>query len=238
MKDFGKISEIDPLEPLSWQNKIFLTFDVDWAHDEILNDTLDLVEQAGVSATFFMTHKTPLIERIHGNEKLEMGIHPNFNFLLQGDNCKGRNISEIISNLLDFIPNCKSVRSHSITQSGPISDAFREVGITHESNDYIPESSGIGLKPWIAANKMIKVPYNWADEHTFNNSNIHVPSDACTNNLKVFDFHPVHVFLNTNQIEQYDNSRNHHRNPRELIKFRSEITGTRDYLKTLLHFKT
>ena len=237
MKDFGKISEIDPLEPISWQNKFFLTFDVDWAHDEILSDTLDLVEQAGVSATFFMTHETPLIERIYENKNLEMGIHPNFNFLLQGDHRKGRNIGEVISKLLNVIPNCKSVRSHSITQSGPISDAFRNVGITHESNDYIPESSGIGLKPWLAANKMIKVPYNWADEHSFNNSNVHdLRSDVSINNLNVFDFHPIHVFLNTNQFEQYDNTRTLHRSPNELIKFRSEMQGTRDYLKNLITF--
>lgn len=44
MKGFGQISEIDPLMPLSLQNRVFLTFDVDLAHDEIFSVPLDLVE--------------------------------------------------------------------------------------------------------------------------------------------------------------------------------------------------
>ena len=235
MKDFGKISEINPLKPLSWQNKIFLTFDVDWAHDEILSDTLDLVEQAGVSATFFMTHETPLIERIYGNEKLEMGIHPNFNFLLQGDHSKGKNISEIISNLMNVIPNCKSVRSHSITQSGPISDAFRKVGITHESNDFIPEYSGINLRPWVSNNGMIKVPYCWADEHAWKRKdNAFTSGIDITNVLHVLDFHPIHVFLNTNSTDLYEKSREYHKLPSKLFDHRFRGYGTRNRLIRLL----
>ena len=235
MKSFAKISEIDPSETSSWRNRIFLTFDVDWAHDEILSDTLDLVEQAGVSATFFMTHETPLIERIYANEKLEMGIHPNFNFLLQGDSRKGKNISEIISNLMNVIPDCKSVRSHSITQSGPISDAFRKVGITHESNDYIPESSGINLRPWVSNNGMIKIPYCWADEHAWSEQ-LHCDLNSFSKKslLSVLDFHPIHIFLNSNSTEIYESTRTFHKDPNRLIESRYQGHGTRSRLVEIL----
>lgn len=40
---FGKISEIEAEYPETWENRIFLTFDIDWANDEIIKDTIVLV---------------------------------------------------------------------------------------------------------------------------------------------------------------------------------------------------
>ena len=83
---FEKISSINPDSPLTWKNKIFVTLDIDWAADEVILDSLKLLEQADVSVTFFVTHRTPILERIKGNPKFEIGIHPNFNQLLNNEN--------------------------------------------------------------------------------------------------------------------------------------------------------
>ncbi|MBK6792139.1 MAG: hypothetical protein IPG80_06265 [Anaerolineales bacterium] len=64
MKNFKNISSIVVNEELSWKDKIFLTFDIDWAHDDVLNDTIDLVEEANIAATWFVTHETPLLSRL------------------------------------------------------------------------------------------------------------------------------------------------------------------------------
>src|SRR5688572_22770431 len=85
---FGRISEIRPDDEASWRDRIFLTIDIDWASDEVIADTAALVEEAGVAATWFVTHDTPQIGRLRANPLFELGIHPNFNFLLDGD---GRN---------------------------------------------------------------------------------------------------------------------------------------------------
>lgn len=45
-------------------NALYLTFDVDWACDEVLADTIDLVEEADVCATCFVTHDAPLLKRL------------------------------------------------------------------------------------------------------------------------------------------------------------------------------
>jgi len=37
---FELIKNIDIKDPNSWQNKIFLTFDIDWCSDEVLEYTL------------------------------------------------------------------------------------------------------------------------------------------------------------------------------------------------------
>ena len=53
MERFGLISEIKVSDSETWQDRVFLTFDIDWAHDEVLEDTLNLVSDYNVKATFF-----------------------------------------------------------------------------------------------------------------------------------------------------------------------------------------
>ncbi len=68
----------------NYTDTIFLTFDIDWACDGVLADTIDMVEQADICATWFVTHDTPLLNRLRKNPKFELGIHPNFNNILMG----------------------------------------------------------------------------------------------------------------------------------------------------------
>ena len=65
MASFSKISSIVPNDLESWQKKIFLTFDLDWAHEEVISDTIDLIDQSGISSTWFVTHKSSEIERLN-----------------------------------------------------------------------------------------------------------------------------------------------------------------------------
>lgn len=130
------ISTIGALNKQSWVNQLFITFDIDWAHDDVLNDTIDLVEQASVSATWFVTHDTPVLKRLRANPKFGLGIHPNFNFLLEGDGHNDRNAREVIERLLANVPEAKSVRSHSMTQSSGLLELFKNVGLTHDVSPF------------------------------------------------------------------------------------------------------
>ena len=236
--NFSKLSDIEADNPSTYENKIFLTFDVDWAHDIVLEDTLKVIEEAEVPATFFLTHETPLKNRILSNDLFELGIHPNFNFLLDGNFKNGSNIDEIVRNSLEIVPNARSVRSHSVTQSGQISDSFKKNGLTHVSNDNIPERTGIRFHPWIANNGLVVAPYCWADEHSWVSKQSSDFEDiVLRSKLAVFDFHPIHIFLNTNSNKTYNSSRNLHRDPSELIKYRFEGYGTRNRLEDLLKLK-
>ena len=64
---FQSICRIDFNRPETWEGRIFLTFDIDWATDEVLSDTIDLVEAAQVCATWFVTHDTPVLARLRDN---------------------------------------------------------------------------------------------------------------------------------------------------------------------------
>ncbi|WP_431098456.1 hypothetical protein [Polaromonas aquatica] len=217
------------------KSEIHLTFDIDWAHDEVLADTIELVEAAGVAATWFVTHDTPLLSRLRGNRRFELGIHPNFNFLLQGDDRNGRTAAEVIDRLLQFVPEAKSVRSHSITQNTGVLDLFRSRKLTHDCNHFIPEQTQIELKPWIHWNGLIRVPYFWEDDvWCLSDENTALEALIQRAGLKVFNFHPIHIFLNTERLDRYERTRSLHQRPDELEKHRYDGIGTRTRMLDLL----
>ena len=96
---FENIKNINLENPSSWEDKIFLTFDIDWCSDEVLSFTLDIIEKNNIKATFFVTHETLLLERMRDNPKIELGIHPNFNFLLNGDFRQGSSSKEVVQKI-------------------------------------------------------------------------------------------------------------------------------------------
>lgn len=222
--------------------EIFLTYDIDWACDEVLADTIDIVEEADVCATWFVTHYTPLLKRLRENPKFELGIHPNFNNILAGrpDQNNGKNAEETVDNLLSLVPEAKSVRSHSMTQSSALLQLFLDKGLTHDCNHFIPHQAGMELRPWYLWNGLIKVPYFWEDDASviYGENLAEIAKLTHHKGLKVFDFHPIHVFLNTERMERYEESRPYHRSPEELLKYRNDETpGARTALKALLELK-
>jgi hypothetical protein len=217
----------------------YLTLDIDWVHDDILADSIDLIEKYQVSATWFVTHDTPLLARLRSNPNFELGIHPNFNFLLNGDARAGRDALDVLDRLLAIVPEAKCVRSHSTTQSSNLLDLFSRKGLTHECNSFIPAQSGIELKPWQLWSGVTCVPYFWEDDVAC----LYGPDEEfCMSRLiglsgiKVFDFHPVHIFLNTEHMDRYERTREWHRSPHKLQAHRHEGEGTRTRFLEFLHF--
>ncbi len=215
----------------------FVTLDIDWAHDDILADAIELVEAHRVPATWFVTHDTPLLSRLRSNPDFELGIHPNFNFLLNGDGRSGKDAMDVVERLLAIVPEAKCVRSHSTTQSSELLDLFKRKGLTHECNSFIPIQSEIELKPWLLWSGITRVPYSWEDDVAC----LYGPGSALSMNqliglagIKVFNFHPVHVFLNTEHMDRYEKTRALHRSPQELRAHRYEGAGTRTRFLELL----
>ena len=233
----GVICSIDPLDDSTWDAKVFLTFDVDWAHDDVMADVVELLLPYSVRSTWFVTHQSDFLGELQGNKRIELGVHPNFNPLLHGDMRMGRNAHEVLDRLLDLVPGARSVRSHSITQSGYLMGLFESKGLTHECNSFIPWQTGVALKPWVLPGGGVRVPYFWEDDVAclYHDADVgRMGALAVKSGLRVFDFHPIHVFLNTENLERYENTRKLHHNPRELIKYRYDGYGTRNRLLELL----
>lgn len=239
MSNFAKISEIVLSNSRSWENKIFLTFDMDWAHDEILFDTLNILNLYSVNSTWFVTHKSSFINCLKTNLNVEIGIHPNFNKLLENEKIN-KDYKEILFDIFKLIPDAKSMRSHSMTQNSKILDISRSYGITHDVNHFIPNFSNLELKPWLHWNGLIKVPYIWEDDvhllYESRNISEYEPRDIVKKNkgIKVFDFHPIHIFLNTECLTRYEKTRKLHQKPDKLIKYRFQGYGTRNRFINIL----
>lgn len=232
---FDILKHIDPDDENSWKNKLFLTFDVDWACDDVLKHTIEIVENANIAATWFVTHDTDLLDRLRENNKFELGIHPNFNLLLNGDGKNGKTAEEVIERLMCIVPEARTVRSHSMTQSSIILDLFAKFGLTHDANTFIPEQASAILSPWYVWNNIVKVPYFWEDDVAcLYKENTPIKYLKSRDGLKVFDFHPIHVFLNTEDIIRYERTRSIHHDVLKLIEHRNSGYGAHTALNDLL----
>lgn len=231
LRTFGLLPDIEVDKPDSWLDKIFLTFDVDWAHDTVILDSAQVVEELGIRATWFFTHDSQTISLLRKNGH-EIGIHPNFNRILSGED--DSNLDSVIEDCLTWCPDAVSTRSHSLVYGAPIASSLASKSVKYSSNLNIPFSSGIALAPWTSSSSVVEVPYSWADEHTW--GNIGQPPTAVWaqgSGLLVADFHPIHIFINSQSPADYEDTRFCHQDPSRLIAFRKQGSGVRTELKNL-----
>jgi len=230
---YSFISSINPNEPASWKSKIFLSFDSDWANDEVILDSYNLVHQHSVKSTWFITNKSAALEILEHDNLVELGIHPNFNKLLNNVSLSGDSES-VLQELLSFVPRARSVRSHSLTQNERLLDLFSKYGLTHISNLFVPYNSGIKMKPFYLWDNTTIIPHCWQDNVALKMDTGFPNNQDLIDGFYVFDFHPIHIFLNTENLDRYEKTRSLHQNPKELIKHRYKGYGTRNRLIELL----
>ena len=208
------------------------TCDIDWAPEEVIEDTLNLFELFGVKCTFFSTHHSLTLTK--SNRKLfEIGIHPNFNQLLKAGSEKS--FDDILDEIIDIHPEAVGIRSHTMMQSVVMMQKFADKKLLYESNTIMPYQTG--LKPLKLWNNLVRIPFNWEDDvhwaygYTFEDPKI----DIEANELIVMDFHPIHIYLNTENKYRYSEAKNFYNDPKKLLEYRNtEVPGTRDLLITLL----
>lgn len=211
---------------------VSLSFDVDWAHEEVLADTLSLLGEFGATATFFATHDSPTLRGLDRG-RYEIGIHPNFNPLLAG--AGGSDYRRTLDAMLDMYPEAQGLRSHSVTTNGAILVHAAERGLRYESNVYIPTQ----LAPFRDYDRLVKISMYWADfREMLVAPDFDAEAVAIDRTLPaVFAFHPIHVFLNTEVATRYTEVKDRLGEPRHLLTKRNDgaaIMGVRDFLRTLL----
>ena len=232
MIGFSNISDIKPHVSETWNRKVFLTFDIDWAHDDIIEDCYKLVSSYSINTTWFVTHKCKFLEVLQNDNNVELGVHPNFNDLLF--NGERKSSSEIMEEILAVVPNPYSVRSHSLTQNERLIDLFREFGLTHISNFFVPHCSNIETAPFYLWDKMIMIPHFWQDNVSIKMNSSFPFGSNFVSRFQVYNFHPIHVFLNTRNLGVYEKTRPIHHKPNELIRYRQDGDGVRSQLVKLL----
>ena len=208
--------------------KVAFTCDIDWANEKVINDTINLFNNFGVKCTLFATHKSNTIDRCN-RDLFEIGIHPNFNDILL--NGKGKKAEQVLEDLIEIYPEALGIRSHSLTTSSRLLNLFKSFDLKYESNQIIPYSTRI--TPYKCWNGMTIIPFNFEDDvhFTYNKSfDISLIKTFQASDYLIMDFHPIHIYLNTDCEDTYEKSRDHFFS-KELSSFKNNsIVGARDLL--------
>jgi len=191
--------------PLQLKNKVFITFDIDWAPDFMVNHLIDLCLLHKVSATFFATHFSETLSRLRDYPDLfEIGLHPNF---LPGST-QGDRPEEVFRYCKELVPDAVSIRTHSVYQYGRLYDLFNQhFGETIvDSSICMPGIDNIEpFRLYTPSGCLVRAPFFWADDYYLLGKHVLNPMDLLqVEGCKVYMFHPVHISQNTQNIKQYE----------------------------------
>ena len=191
--------------PLQLKNKVFFTFDVDWASDNMVNQLIDICIAKNLKATFFVTHHSSTLNRLRNvPEQFEIGIHPNF---LSGST-QGSTEEEIFNYCKKLAPEAVSIRTHCIYQHGKLYDAFNKYFGSKivDSSICMPGIDNIQPFELYTSNGcLVRVPFFWADDYYLLGKQKLEPEALINlNGSKVYMFHPIHIFHNTTSMEHYN----------------------------------
>ena len=182
-----------------------ITLDIDWAPDFVIDFVAAKLLDARVHATWFVTHASPGIDRLRAYPNLfELGIHPNF---LPGST-QGRNQQEVVDSCIATVPDATSMRAHSLVQSSPTySMILKRTAIRVDCSLFLPRMPHIRPVEFrIGGRQLLRVPYFWEDDEEMEyEPPVWTTRTSCfqVEGLKVFNFHPIHVYLNSPDLREY-----------------------------------
>jgi polysaccharide deactylase WbmS-like protein len=184
---------------------VVLTIDIDWAPDFTIDFVAEQLISRQVRATWFVTHMSPAIARLKQYSDLfELGIHPNF---LSGST-HGDTPEAVLRHCMTLVPDASSVRTHLLVQSTLLLRQFlAQTKIMTDVSLFLPGAPCICPVEWFSQRRtLLRIPYFWADDFEMERN---LPCWRLTphlgvgDGLKVFAFHPIHVYLNSSDIEVY-----------------------------------
>ena len=182
-----------------------VTLDIDWAPDFAIDFVAEKLAERQVCATWFVTHVSPAIERLRQYPKLfELGIHPNF---LPGST-HGDTVEEVLNCCIAMVPEASSVRTHSLVQSSPLlAQIMIQTSIKTDVSLFLPHTPCLRPIEYQSSGRtLLRIPYYWQDDYETERTVPcwHLPPIlAVGEGLKVFNFHPIHVYLNSADVKPY-----------------------------------
>jgi hypothetical protein len=150
----------------------------------------------------------------------ETGLHPNF--LSDPDE------DAVLSRVLTAFPAAVGVRSHELYFDSRLLPLFQRKGVRYFSNDLMFLHAG--LEPYYDWSGLVRLPLYWEDDvhclyfdGRFDCAALRLDQPG----LKVLNFHPVHLFLNTREIVDYQAAKPVLADPVAARKLRREGPGIR-----------
>ena len=182
-----------------------LTLDVDWAPDAMVREVAALLVERGVRATWFVTHAGPALDALRAHPELfELGVHPN---LLPGSS-HGATPEAVLDHVLALVPGARCVRTHCLVQSTPWFELLARRGTPAiDASLHLPRTGGVApVTLWTAGGAITRIAHVWEDDLEMARPDPDWDLSATldgSGGLKVFDFHPVHVWLNSASFAPY-----------------------------------
>lgn len=203
---------------------ISITSDIDWANDKVISYMLDILKQYNIQATLFCTHDVSAVKNIKNHE---LGIHPNF--MVRKSN------ASVIKELKALFPEARGIRSHCLYVHDRLFDIYPDFGIEYESNYLIPNQI---VNPFHKYNNVFEIPIFFEDDLYFSNAPLFTVEslDIERPGVKVFSFHPIHIFLNTQKLSDYQEAKKYLQEPDKLLKYRKKGKGIGSLFIELLEF--
>ena len=219
------------------EKDIFLTFDMDWASDEVLQDFYDLICELDVCGTIHVTHDTELLDIFRRDGRLELGIHPNYNMLLDGT-AEADSSESVIARLKEIVPDAVTVRAHCLTAGSRISNLYAKHGLKYDLNMFYPPKHGDCIQCFHNIAGLINIPFIFEDDIYM----MYTEKENMTFYLggvflapRVFNFHPIHIFLNTDNFKRYENARPYFKDYKRLKDYRNDVNiGAREWLMEIV----
>lgn len=186
---------------LSKQPVYCFTSDLDWAPESMIKELMDLFKDTPL--TPFVTHHSRIIEENYrGEKKKYVGVHPNF---LPGST-HGDSITQVVTSVMKIWPDTCCFRSHSFFDHYYVGKEFYNWGIEYDSNLCLHLQSNI--IPLRHVTGLLRFPVFLQDNHYTLREGVwdisHIEDVIDTPGLKIFNFHPIHIALNTPDMEYYE----------------------------------
>lgn len=185
---------------------LIVTLDVDWAPDFVINFVADMLVAARVKATWFVTHHSPAVDRLRSFPALfDLGIHPNF----FARSSHGSSMEDVVRHCLEIVPEAVSMRTHGLFQSSELLHyVSARTRIETDVSLFLPGMAGLRSLCYRAGGSLFqRIPYYWEDDVEMEQQPARwtleslVPAQP---GLKVLDFHPIHIYLNSADMAPYE----------------------------------
>lgn len=223
-------------------NDIVITFDVDWAPDFVIRRVANILIEKEIKATWFITHDSPVIRELFEYPDLfEIGVHPNF----MPETTQGKNYPDVMEHLMKIVPHAKSVRTHGLFQSSSIMKMMAvDFDLENDVSIYLREVPHIiPFEAYYDDKILLRIPYFWTEDGEMYKPNpsfslydtkLHLPG------LKIFAFHPLHIYLNSQDMNNYNSLKRicdiRHCTEDEAKPYTNRGIGTNSFFQELIQY--
>jgi len=181
----------------SWDEQPVFCFtsDIDWASEEIIQYSHNVVSGDDLKLTYFNTNASPFLNRLSANKKIKMLIHPNF----LPDSSHGNSFTAVIDYCKKLVPDADGFRCHRYFEVNDIMDEFAKRNFKFVSNHCTQCETHI--KPLWHRSGLLSLPV-FLEDGGYLLMDPALNFDALTSRLntpglKIINFHPAHMAFNT-----------------------------------------